>query len=127
MAEPTRILVIDDDDFMRLSLTAYLEDSGLACLEAVSGEQGLERFQRERPDLVITDLHMPGLDGYGVLAALRERSPATPVVLLSGSHGGASAAKAERLGACACLIKPLMDMAVLLEIIRRNLPPGSLR
>ena len=57
---PTRLLVMDDDAAVRESIAAYLEDSGFAVLQAKDGREGLEIFRRERPDLLLIDLRMPG-------------------------------------------------------------------
>ena len=57
------LLIIDDDDVVRASLAAYLDDSGFRVLQAANGPQGMELFESEQPDLVICDLRMPQMDG----------------------------------------------------------------
>ena len=61
------ILLIDDDAFYRGVLRQILEDGGHQIIEAVNGPEGLERFRSRRPDLVITDMRMPGVDGGEVI------------------------------------------------------------
>jgi len=124
MTEAGTVLIIDDDLFMRISIRAYLEDSGLTCLEAGDGQEGIEAVLRYRPDLVVTDLRMPGVDGFGVLRALRALSPATPVILLSGAGEGAVAEEARLQGAAACMAKPLIHMEQFLATLRALLAPG---
>ena len=123
MANPPVVLVIEDEALVRFSLTSYLEDSGFICLEAADGQEGLDVFGRSHPDLVLTDLRMPRLDGFGVLATLRDRSPGTPVIVLSGTGDNTAADDAMALGARICLFKPLYDMTLLTDTIRSILGP----
>jgi len=125
MAEAGTLLIIEDDLFLRFSLRAYLEDSGFTCLEACDGQEGIEAVLAHRPDLVVTDLRMPGVDGFGVLRALRALSPATPVILLSGAGDGAVTEEALELGAVACLGKPLTDLERFVATVRGLLADGA--
>lgn len=111
------VLVIEDDPLVRFSITAYLEDSGFPCLEAEDGAQGLEMFQRGNIEIVVADLRMPRLDGFGVLAGLKTTSPGTPVILLTGLAEGDVAEAARAAGARLCLTKPLVDMEGLVAAI----------
>ncbi len=82
---PATLLIIDDDEVVRLSLADYLEDSGFNVLQASNGQQGLEIFEREQPDLIICDLRMPQVDGLTLLRRISELSIDTPVLVLSGA------------------------------------------
>ncbi|WP_021592075.1 MULTISPECIES: response regulator transcription factor [Actinomadura] len=77
-----RILVVDDDAKIRMLVRAYLEADGFAVKEAADGTGGLRAALDEKPDLVILDVMMPGLDGFEVLRRLRRRSE-VPVILLT--------------------------------------------
>ncbi len=112
-AAQARLIVVDDDPFCLDSVCSYLEDSGFAVSRASDGRSGLAAVEREAPDLVLLDLQMPGLHGLEVLAAVRERSPATPVIVLSGSASVADVVQALRLGASDYLIKPVIDLEIL--------------
>jgi CheY-like chemotaxis protein len=81
------ILIADDRPSSRELLGLVLERAGYAVIEAEDGEQALERVRTGSPDLVLLDLQMPGLDGYGVLAALRaeDRFAQLPVLALTAS------------------------------------------
>jgi CheY-like chemotaxis protein len=68
-----KLLVIDDDDEVRASLHAYLEDAGFCVLQAASGSRGLQLLEQEQPDLVICDLATPQLDGLELLRQVAER------------------------------------------------------
>lgn len=117
-----RVLTIDDDRLVRESISAYLEDSGYAILEASSGQDGLRQFREHAPDIVLCDLRMPDLDGLEVLKVLTQEAPHIPVIVLSGVGVMHDVVEALRFGAADYLVKPISDLAVLEHAIR-----GSLR
>jgi serine phosphatase RsbU (regulator of sigma subunit) len=121
------LLIIDDDEVVRLSLADYLEDSGFAILQASNGAQGLQVFEREQPDLIICDLRMPQLDGLSLLRRISEMSLDTPVIVLSGAGVMSDVVEALRLGAADYLIKPLEDLAILEHSVNRALDRARLR
>ncbi|HUE92246.1 two-component system response regulator RssB [Pseudomonas sp.] len=121
------LLIIDDDDVVRASLAAYLEDSGFHVLQAANGLQGLEVFHSENPDLVICDLRMPQVDGLELIRRINALKVETPVIVVSGAGVMGDAVEALRLGAADYLIKPLADLAVLEHSIRRALDRANLR
>ena len=82
----TRILVIDDDAMIRSLLRAVLERDGYDVVEAVNGADGLQQYQATRPDLVMTDLQMPVMDGLAVLQALQRVVPTPAVIAISGDQ-----------------------------------------
>ncbi len=116
-----KLLIIDDDAPVRQSIVAYLEDSGFEVLEATDGPSGLAAFREQTPELVITDLRMPGLDGLQVLQALHEDAPDLPVIVISGAGVMGDVVSALRLGASDYLIKPIVDMEMLVHSVRRAL------
>ena len=121
-----KILTIDDEYVLRQSIVAYLEDSGFAVCEGKNGQDGLEVFYREKPDLVLTDLQMPEVDGLKVLAEITKASPNTPVVVISGAGGMDDVIEALRLGAWDYLTKPITDLAVLEHAVCKALERGRL-
>ncbi len=124
---PATLLIIDDDEVVRLSLADYLEDSGFIVLQASNGQQGLEMFEREQPDLIICDLRMPQVDGLTLLRRISELSIDTPVLVLSGAGVMSDVVEALRLGAADYLIKPLEDLMVLEHSVNRALDRARLR
>ena len=118
---PKHILVIEDDGAVRRHLAAYLEDCGYRVTAAAEGEGGLEMARTQHPDLVITDLHMPGISGFQVLSALAEEFPALPVLVVSGTDLLTEVVEALRRGAWDYLIKPLGEMGVLEHAVERAL------
>jgi two-component system, cell cycle response regulator CpdR len=78
------VVVIDDDEPIRRTLGVLLERAGYAVVLAPDGEEGLRRCRAAVPDLVMTDIHLPGIDGIEVALALRTLAPALPVIVMSG-------------------------------------------
>ncbi|MED5382977.1 MAG: response regulator, partial [Cyanobacteriota bacterium] len=70
-APAPRLLLVDDEPGLRTAVQAYLEDEGFEVATAVDGEEGFAKAQQMLPDLVISDVMMPRLDGYGLLKKLR--------------------------------------------------------
>jgi len=116
-----KILVIDDEVGVRQSLVTYLEDSGFFVYDAPDAIIGLELFKESLPDLVITDLSMPKVDGLTLLKQIQESIPSTPVIVISGAGVMGDVVQALRLGATDYLIKPIVDMEVLVLAIHRSL------
>jgi two-component system KDP operon response regulator KdpE len=96
MSDGLRILVIDDEPAMVGAVAALVGSVGHRVSAAYDGAEGLRHYDADRPDLVILDLAMPGMDGLTVCTELRERG-ATPIIVLSGE--GQEAAKVEALDA----------------------------
>lgn len=124
---PATILVVDDDEAIRKSFTYFFEDCGYQILEACNGREGLDIFRRERPDLVFTDLLMPEMSGLDLLTALKELSPETPVIVISGIGVVADAIKAVKLGAWDFITKPVYSLAELEIVAKRALETVELR
>ncbi len=110
VAGTPRILVVDDDPCIRALCTAVLHDEGFEVLEARDGCEGLARAVADRPDLMLCDISMPILDGFGVAVALRqnERTRDLPLVFLSGEIGPGVEARAYAAGARAFIGKPFL-------------------
>ena len=103
-----RVLVVDDDQAIRMICAINLEAAGFSVLEAADGYEGLERARSERPDLVLTDVVMPGRDGFGLVEALQsaEHTRGIPVAFMTGSTEKSYETRARELGAFAILYKP---------------------
>jgi PAS domain S-box-containing protein len=116
-----KILVVDDEKLLRMNLRALLEDHGHKVCEADNGLTGLAVFDQEQPDLVLSDLRMPEMDGLALIAELRQRSPETPVVVISGTGTIKDAIEAVRLGASDYITKPICDQDELEIVINRTM------
>lgn len=116
-----KILCIDDEPYMLLTTSDYLGDMGHEVLVAASGIEGLALFNQHQPDLVLSDLRMPGGDGFLVVAHLAVEAPDTPVVIISGTGSLNEAVNTLRMGAWDYLSKPLNDMGLLGKTVDRML------
>lgn len=104
---PTKILLIDDEQTSVSVLAFSLRSDGYDVLTAASGEQGLEIFDRERPDIVITDIRMPGMDGIEVLKKIKERSHPAEVIIITGHGDIENAIDSLKYGASDFINKPI--------------------
>jgi CheY-like chemotaxis protein len=102
------VLIVDDDPATRALCSFNLQLEGLRVVEAEDGRDGLARARFEQPDLVLTDVMMPGLDGFQLAEALRlhEQTRHIPLIFLSGETTAHNAARATSLGALAYVTKP---------------------
>ncbi len=128
---PKRILVIDDDDAIRLFIRRVLEHHRYEVIEARNGGEGLRVYRENHPDLVLLDLYMPEKDGLETLRELRLESPAPKVVTMSGGgpkYDVTILQSARFLGSQSALIKPF-SIGELLELVRTMLdgppPPAA--
>ncbi len=121
-----RLLIIEDDQYLRRCIAVYFRDNDFDVIEAGDGVEGLERFHRQKPDLVLTDLRMPELDGFAVIAEIVEKSPATPVIVISGSSEIRDAIRAMRMGARDYIIKPIYVFEELKMNVSRALKEASM-
>jgi len=111
-----RILVIDDEPAIRDSLRMILEYEDYQFVGAASGQEGIAVVQRDRPDLVLLDIKMPGMDGIEVLRKLHAHDETLPIVMISGHGTTATAVEAIRSGAIDFLDKPLSSERVIVTL-----------
>ncbi|BCE02543.1 SpoIIE family protein phosphatase [Marinicellulosiphila megalodicopiae] len=115
------LLVIDDEEPVRSTIVAYLEDSGYNVIEASNGEEGLKKFFEHQPDLILCDLRMPRMDGLVVLERVIAHTTDVPFIVVSGAGVMNDVVDALKLGASDYLFKPVNDLAVLEHSVKRNL------
>jgi two-component system chemotaxis response regulator CheY len=122
-ASAKRILTIDDSKTMRDMLRFTLCDAGYEVIQAVDGEDGLDLLTRERVDVVITDINMPKLDGYGVIRHLRADAEYdnTPILVLSTESDQKTKDIGRDAGATGWLVKPF-NPDQLVEIVKQVSP-----
>ena len=123
---PKRMLVIEDDAVVAQSVRSYFEDYDFQVTAIGDGRAGLELFKKQGADVVLVDLYVPGADGLQVLHDVREVSPETPVLVISGRGTLPDVVQALRLGAWDYLIKPVTDMSILRFAVQRALERADL-
>lgn len=103
-----KIMTVDDSPSMRMLLRVALTDLGYDVVEAEDGMQALERFPDEEPDLLITDINMPRLDGFGLIEAVRgdDGNRNLPILVLTTESSDEKKARARAAGATGWIVKP---------------------
>lgn len=115
-----KILIVDDNRLSREVYREALEKEGYKIVLAADGKEGLDIVNTEKVDLILLDLVMPGIDGYGFLNIIKSQ-PTTkylPVIVLTGRESEEEIAEARKLGALDCLIKYKIKPAELVNIVK---------
>lgn len=121
-----RILIVEDDADTRTVLAETLRAQGYEVETAVDGFRALEKLEAFKPQLMLSDLRMPGLDGISLLKRVREIASDVSIVFLTGSNTATAAVSAIRQGAADYLVKPV-DPDHLLAVVERELRLNRLR
>ena len=127
--DSTRVLVVDDEAPIRLLCRVNLEAEGMAVLEAADGPAGLEKARAERPDVVLLDVMMPGLDGWRVAEQLLEdeRTSEIPIVFLTARAEFRDRARGLDIGGVDYVTKPFnpLDLAPLVRRLLERIDRGE--
>jgi len=116
---PHDILVIDDDPAILATVADILKDEGYVVRTAANGMEGLAAIEQRRPALVLLDMRMPVLDGWGFVRALRERGLELPLVVMTAAQDARR--WAQEVGAPGFLAKPF-DLVELLAVVEQLMP-----
>ena len=120
-----KVLIIDDDPQLRLSFERLLQEEGYQVSSAVSGEDGLKIVKNGAPDLVITDVRLPGMDGLETFKAIRSMDSRLPVIVMTAYGTTEMAIEATKLGAFDYVLKPF-EIPDMLHLIGQALETGRL-
>ena len=114
------LLTVDDSRTMRDMLNLALTEAGYNVVQAVDGVDGLEVLQGSDPDVIVTDINMPRMDGFGFIEGVRKDSKyrAIPILVLTTESDVAKKARARQAGATGWIIKPF-NPAKLVDALRR--------
>lgn len=121
VANRHRILVVDDSATVRDLVCELLAEAGMEVLRAENGREALSAIEESSPELVLSDIEMPVMDGFELLREIRVRRPHLPVVMLTTRGCAEDRRRAATLGANAYLVKSEFEEATLLETLRRYL------
>jgi nitrogen regulation protein NR(I) len=116
----SNILIIDDDDQLRISFEKLLSEEGYSVKSAASGEAGLKKIQDEIPDLVILDMRLPGMSGLETFQAVHEIEPKLPVIIMTAYGTTETAIEATKMGAFDYVLKPF-EIPDMLKVIGQAL------
>ena len=112
-----KLLVVDDESAIRESISLLLEEKGYKVQTANNGREGIRVFESFQPDLVLTDISMPDMEGIEFMRILRKRREGLPIIVMSGNVVGAKFLKSASLfGAVATLQKPFSNKDLLKSI-----------
>ncbi len=123
---PTKVLVVDDELIIREVMRMVLEDKGYLVLTAEDGEEAWQIFLEERPDVVLSDLSMPNVDGFELLSRIAKEDQEIPIIIFSGVGTMENILRALSLGAWDYLTKPLADNEVLIHVLSKALEKRDL-
>ncbi|MFW6010472.1 MAG: sigma-54-dependent transcriptional regulator [Gemmatimonadota bacterium] len=126
MSDKPSVLLIDDEQSLVETLSVLLKREGFEVISALTGADGLDAFDASEPDVVLTDVRMPKMDGVVVLEKIRERCDHTPVVLMTAQASLQSAIQAVNLGATHYIQKPFQNEE-LVAVLRRSMDWGEMR
>src|SRR5512145_2040026 len=127
MSQGARVLIVDDEPDVVTNWSRVLERDGYRCFGATESQHALRMLEAERPDVVLTDLQMPGADGLVILRRATDLDPDVAVLVITGHGTVESAVEAMRLGAFDYLLKPLPSNDVLRLAVERGLAQRRLR
>lgn len=118
-----KILIVEDDKFLRELVARKLSSEGFEIFEAVDGEEGIKKTKEEKPDLVLLDLILPGIDGFEVLSKIKEEQELSsiPVIVLSNLGQREEVERGMKLGAADYLIKAHFTPGEIIEKIKNSL------
>jgi DNA-binding response OmpR family regulator len=115
--EDKKVLIIDDERDIIEVLSHFIDGIGFRSVLALNGEEGIDVFKKENPDLVLLDIAMPGMDGLEVLRRLRHLNFDVPVIIITAYKDAEKVVEAFRLGAKDCIFKPF-DFEYLTKVIK---------
>lgn len=117
-----KILIVEDDRSLQNALSEMLTQEGYAVIGAFDGEDGLQKLNAEKPDLVLLDIILPKKDGYEVLGAIKKGElKDTPVLILTNLEEVDNVQKALDLGATTFMVKSDFSLKDVLEKVQENL------
>jgi two-component system, OmpR family, alkaline phosphatase synthesis response regulator PhoP len=114
---PGKVLIVDDNPDVLALLRMNLQAAGFETAEARNGQVALQKIDLEKPSLILLDLMMPVLDGWGVLERLKLRQNLPPIIVLSAADSPASVDRAQQLGVTAYVTKPF-NLVGLVELVQ---------
>ena len=123
---PINALVIDDDNVILRVIEHHLTNNGFRVLTANNGQKGIDALGFFKPDIIISDLEMPVMNGFEVISHIKENYPALPIIVVSGQINITDAVKAINLGAWDYISKPIQNLNSILHTVKNALEKARL-
>jgi putative two-component system response regulator len=114
--QAVRIVVVDDMPIVRVTLLRILEKEGYLCREAADGQEALDLLQEEPAELLLSDIHMPGMGGIDLVRALQPRIPEPSIIMVSSAEETETALECIQLGAFGYVHKPFQPREILVQV-----------
>jgi CheY-like chemotaxis protein len=114
---PGKVLIVDDNPDILVLLRTNLRAAGFDTVEAVNGQVALHKIDSEKPDLILLDIMMPVLDGWGVLERLKHREQLPPIIVVSAADSPSNIDRAQQLGVTAYVTKPF-NLVGLIQLVQ---------
>jgi len=115
-----RVLIIEDDTFLRELISQKLSKEGYSIIEAIDGEEGVKKTKEEKPEIILLDLILPGIDGFEVLSQIKgdQTTSSIPVIILSNLGQKEDVERGLKLGAVDYLIKAHFTPGEIIEKVK---------
>jgi two-component system, sensor histidine kinase and response regulator len=120
------ILLVEDDETIRTSAGMYLEDNDFIVHQTENGSTALEILNRIKPDVIVTDIRMPVMDGFELIERIGVSYPSLPIIVMSGTGDLSDVVKALRFGVWDFILKPIADMNILMHSINKSIEKSML-
>src|SRR2546423_3809069 len=120
-----KVLIVEDDEVIAAGMSQHLDAAGFDAVSVARGEVGLARLRYEAPDVVVLDLMLPGLDGWGLIESARAEGIGTPIVVVSARGTEHDRVHALEIGADDYLVKPfsMKELVARVQAAARRGPP----
>ncbi len=118
MTAPSRILIVEDNDFVRMQIVRYLTDAAFDVVEAADGKAALDQIAQNKIDLAIVDVRMEPIDGFEFIRSIRGKGLNTPVILVTGDQNPDLLNEANKWGVSAVLMKPVQKDRLIKMVTR---------
>lgn len=122
-AKPKKVLILEDEKPIAKALELKLEKSGFDVTVGGNGKEGLELYKKQKPDIILLDLIMPMMDGFGFLSEIRKKDKSTEVIVLTNLGQAEDLAKTLKLGASQYFIKSETPLSKVVDVVNQLVGP----
>jgi two-component system response regulator AdeR len=121
------VLVAEDEPFLSIIINVELKERGINSIKARDGQQAIDEIEKQQPDLLLLDLRMPKVDGFGVLEHIRSKGYTFPIVVFSNISDQVDIDRAKEMGVQEYIVKSNIDWDEIGLVVEKYLPQGVSR